>query len=143
MSNSSWASHVCQLRINFRESDNEGDWYGVWIHDVDENIEDFPGSMRFPRAVANRAGIRDKGARAHQTFTELYHKKDVKAPIPTWHVSIKEIFVEDSIRPRYADSEYGEVDHTDMYLDEEAQEIHLLMGPKVSREHEAGRLFGT
>ena len=123
------------------ETDDEGDWYGVWIYDLDENTKDFLGSIRFPKTDPERAGIKDNAAPARQTFTELYDKKVKKTPIPTWHVSIRNIYVDDKFGPKHATSEYGKISGTGIYYDEKRSEIHFLVGPKVSRKHNAGEFF--
>ena len=56
-----WTTHTYRLKIVYIETDNKGDWYGVWIWDLDEQMEDFLGSIRFPRTEPAKAGIQNNG----------------------------------------------------------------------------------
>lgn len=138
-----WTNHSYQFKIAYIESDEIGDWYEVWIFDWDSDTEDFLGSVRFPKIEPNKAGIEDRGV----TWTELYYKKIRETPIPSWHVSIDDIYAiginGTTLHPKSATSEYSNegIYHTDIYYDETTKKIHFLMGSKVNREHDAGRLF--
>jgi len=137
-----WTTHVYQLKIAYIETDDYGDWYGVWILDLDDGREDFLGSIRFPKIEPERSGIKDHGACARSTWIELYHKRDSRTPIPTWHVSVKDIYVDNGIRPRHAKSQYSsKIGRTDIHRDKATGEIHLLMGHNVTRKHDAGKLY--
>ena len=131
-----WTTHAYRLNIAYIETDDEGDWYGVWIWDLDEHTEDFLGSIRFPKTEPEKAGIQNGGI----TWTELYYKKVQETPIPTWHISIKEIYVDEG-QPLHATSAYSGIDHTDIYWDKTSGEIHFVMGHRVDRERSAGQLF--
>jgi hypothetical protein len=102
-----WTTHTYQLKIAYIYTDDEGDWYSVWIWDLDEQTEDFLGSIRFPRTDPVKSGIQDCGI----TWTELYNKKVQETPIPTWHVSITDIHADDGIRPEHATSTYSKITH--------------------------------
>jgi len=133
-----WSNHSYQFKLQYIESDDVGDWYGVWINDLDESTQEFLGSIRFPITSSNKTGISDGGI----TWTELYYKKVELTPIPTWHVSIDGIHVTDNKIPaKSATSSYSDINHTDIWYDEITKKIHLTMGPNVERKHEQGKLF--
>ena len=94
------------------------------------------GSIRFP-ANPNQNGIQDNGI----TWTELYYKKDLNTPIPSWHVSILNIFADDSFKPVHAYSSYSQIEHTDIFHEISNDEIHFFMGIKVARKHNPGMLY--
>lgn len=136
-----WTTHSYQLKIAYTETDDVGDWYGVWISDLDNGTEDFLGSIRFPKVEPSKAGIENGGI----TWTELYYKKIQETPIPDWHVSINDIYAiglkGETICPTHATSTYSKIGHTDIYYDKVTKKIHFLMGPKVNRVHDASKLF--
>lgn len=138
--NYKWTTHTYQLKIAYIESDDQGDWYGVWIKDLDENNENFLGSLRFPKVEPNEAGIRDHGAPARQTFTELYGKGS-EDNLPSWHVSIKKIIIDNNIRPKHATTEFGQFSNSDILYDEKTKEIHFFSGPDIVRKNNPVRLF--
>lgn len=136
-----WTTHSYQLKVAYIETDDTGDWYGVWMSDLDNGAEDFLGSIRFPKVEPSKAGIKNGGI----TWTELYYKKIQETPIPNWHVSINDIYAIDlkgeTICPNHATSTYSKIGHTDIYYDKTTKRIHFLMGPKVNRAHDASKLF--
>jgi len=133
-----WTNHSYRFKLAYMESDDTGDWYGIWIYDSDNFTEDFLGSIRFPPTEASKSGIANGGV----TWTELYYKGIKQTPIPSWHASINGIYArEETIPPNSATSAYSSIAHTDIYYDQTSQKIHFIMGPEVNREHNAGRLF--
>lgn len=138
--NYDWTTHKYQFRLNLIESDSVGDWYGVWIYDYDIGFEDYLGSIRFPAAEPGNAGIWNNGI----TWTELYYKAEIPTPIPDWHVSVDGVFATiDRIPPQHASVWYSTdvLTNTDVYWDSDNNEIHFLMGPGVTREHQLGQVY--
>lgn len=135
--NYEWTTHTYRLKIAKVDTDDIGDWYGVWINDLDTGDVDYLGSIRFPRVESGRSGIKNHGI----SWTELYYKKDQQTPIPSWHVSIKEITVDEGKPPLHATSDYSSIQNTDIYYEEVEEEIHFLMGYDVEREHSARLLY--
>ncbi len=136
-----WTTHSYELRVAYTETDELGDWYGVWIVDLSNRAEDFLGSIRFPKTNPDNAGIHNGGI----TWTELYYKQVPETPIPTWHVSIDSITAIGTDGNKYlsrsATSDYSIIGSTDIYYDRATEKIHFEMGCNVSRMHAAGRLF--
>jgi len=134
-----WATHSYKFKIAYIESDDVGDWYGVWIYDLNNSTEDFLGSIRFPSTEPSKSGIANGGG----TWIELYSKEIKQTPIPSWHVSIDGIYANESmISPKSATSAYSDITHSDIYYDYLTKKIHFLMGPEViTEEHNAGKLF--
>lgn len=133
--NYEWGVGVYRLEIAYLDTDNEGDWYGVWIFDLDNGAEDFLGSIRFPKA--ENAGIRDGGV----TWIELYYKKIQETPLPTWHVSVINILADGELPPKSATSAYSAIARTNVYYDNATGEVHFTMGHEVNRTCPAGQLF--
>ena len=139
--NYEWTTHGYQLKISYTETDEEGDWYGVWIRDLNDSTEDFLGSVRFPKSTPENSGIQNGGI----TWTELYDKKVSNTPLPTWHVSVDSIEALDcdgvKYLPKSAVSDYSKIANTDIYYDKATKRIHFIMGYHVHRIHGAGRLY--
>jgi hypothetical protein len=133
-----WTNHSYQLKLAYIESDDVGDWYGVWIYDLDSSTENFLGSIRFPVTKTSASGI----ANGWVTWTELYYKDIPQTPIPHWHVSIDGIYAtEQKVSPLSATSAYSDITHTDINYDRTTDKIHFFMGSEVIRQHDAGKLF--
>ena len=131
-----WTSHSYELKLSYIESDSVGDWYGVWIRDLNLNKQDYMGSVRFPSTTSN-SGIANGGI----TWTELYWKNVQETPIPKWHISIDCIYASDlKIQPIKATSAYSKIANTDISYDKNGV-IHFLMGYDVQRVHTEGVLF--
>lgn len=123
--------------MGYIESDEKGDWYGIWVYDLDESIEDFLGSIRFPLVEQNESGI----GRYSTTWIEIYYKDIRETPIPSWHVSIDGMYATESkIGQRILWSVYSAINHTDVYYDRNRRNIHMVMGPEIAREHPVGEL---
>jgi len=139
--NYEWTTHSYQLEISYTESDGEGDWYGIWILDLNNDAKDSLGSIRFPKTASDKSGIQNGGI----TWTELYYKKVSETPLPTWHVSVDSIQAVGAsggrYLPRSATSDYSKIGNTDIYYEAATKKIHFVMGPEVRRTHAAGRLF--
>lgn len=139
--NYEWTTHSYQLKVSYTEADGEGDWYGVWILDLNSSTEDFLGSMRFPKTTPEKSGIQNGGI----TWTELYYKKVSETPPPTWHVSVDSIEATGAdgakYLPKSARSDYSKITNTDIYYDAATTRIHFVMGCQVRRTHGAGRLL--
>lgn len=126
-----WATHKYELKIALIESDDLGDWYGVWIYDLDEGTEDFLGSIRFPETAPNKTGIADGGV----SWIELYLKE---TSVPKWHVSVNGIYSSDEKNPpRKAVSEYS---RNAVYYDETGA-VHLLVGVDDRKDKKPRTLF--
>jgi len=132
-----WTTHRYRFKLAYMESDSEADWYGMWVHDIDENSEVFCGSIRFPFGQSGNTGI-DK---CSTSWTEIYYKGVRDTPIPRWHVSIDGICATDQmIGTREMWSVYSSIQHSDIYYDAATKAIHFIMGPEVTRQHNAGTL---
>ena len=67
-----WTTHRYRFYLRFVEHDEIGDWYGIRIEDVDVNVTEFQGALRFPNVPDNQRGIADGGT----TWIELYHRRN-------------------------------------------------------------------
>ena len=133
-----WTNHSYQLKIAYVESDEVGDWYGVWIYDLDNSGQDYLSSIRFPSIEPSEWGIENGWV----TWTELYSKGIQQTPIPNWHVSIDGIYASEQMIPALSGtSAYSDIGHTDIYYEESTKRIHFLMGPEVVREHAPGTIW--
>ena len=129
-----WINHTYSCKIKYIESDNEGDWYGVWIKDLDNNNLDYLGSLRFPK-VTNDMGIKNGGG----TWTEIYYKEKDKSPFPDWHVSINEIYGVNFENKRYYPKSATLIcsekfQNINIIYDENTQKFHFYSGENIKKE---------
>jgi hypothetical protein len=136
-----WTTHSYQLKLEFIESDNIGNWYGLWITDLTDYTVDYLGSIRFPMTTPDKMGIEDGGI----TFTEIYNKKIPGTPLPNWHVSVDSVQGKtangSTYSPESAYAYYSSINKADAYYDASTKKIHLIIGEKVRRIHQEGALY--
>ena len=135
-----WTNHKYSFRICFVESDNKGDWYGVWIEELENHSLDYLGSLRFPKVSANR-GIKDGGA----TWTEIYYREKNDSALPNWHVSIDEIFGinfdDEKYYPKSATLICSEkFQNINIIYDESLQKIHFYMGENIEKNFDSKKI---
>ena len=132
-----WVAHNYRFEISLNDTDAIGDWYAIWITDLDQSTTDLLGAIRFPKVTPSQAGIANGGI----TWTELYSKGQTGTPIPSWNVSIISIYATNELLPPLqATSDYSSISGTDIYVDAVGA-IHFIMGPSISRTHPAGMIF--
>ena len=129
-----WTNHKYSIRICFVKSDNKGDWYGVWINDLNTLTEDYLGSLRFPKITADKRGIQTGGG----TWTEIYYKEADDSPLPDWHVSINNIigidFDNRIFNPRGATLICSDkFQNINISFEKKNQKIHFYMGKDIRR----------
>uniref|UniRef100_A0A7V4TX94 DUF3472 domain-containing protein n=1 Tax=Candidatus Caldatribacterium saccharofermentans TaxID=1454753 RepID=A0A7V4TX94_9BACT len=130
-----WKAGKYTMRIAYVRSDTLGDWYGVWIGD-ENAVEEYAGSLRFPRAPERNPGIADGGG----TWTEIYYRETTPgSTLPRWWVSVEAISGVDfrgvHHRPRVAILECSErFQNVNIVYDASGRMFHFLMGEGVERE---------
>ena len=78
-----WTQGEYRVRLASDGTDEEGEWFGIWITDLATGTETWAGSMRFP--------FRNGKATIHgnsYTTSEIYGSPVRPIDIPQWHVSI-------------------------------------------------------
>jgi len=129
-----WVAHNYRFKISLNDTDAMGDWYAIWITDLDQSTTDLLGAIRFPKVTPSQAGIANGGI----TWTELYSKEQTGTPIPAWNVSIISIYATNELLPPLqATSAYSTISGTDICVDAVGT-IHFIMGPSINRTHPAG-----
>lgn len=122
-----WATHRYRLSLRFIENDEIGDWYGIWIEDVDTDVTEFKGALRFPDVPDNQRGIADGGT----SWIELYYRRNDTRP--NWHIAINGVqATEDMSSPIEVSSDWSE---NVVYL--EGDVVHLIeseMGSNIGQK---------
>lgn len=133
-----WTNRRYRLRLTALDEDDKGVWYGFFILDYDRNIEDYGGSIRFPKQAGQRPKIKDGGG----TWLEVYSGARTPSDLPRWHVSLDGAYVNQrTVKATQAISDYSWVPNTDIYVNKVTNAIHILVGKDVSRQHPKGELF--
>jgi len=138
-----WGVGTYDIELKRVESDNEGDWYGLFIRNISDPSFTYIGSIRFEHG--SNEGIRSGAG----TWTEIYSANS-SLEFPRWHVSIDDIRINDDEQPNRIQSRYFEEvwqsnqfdDYTNIYSPD-GKEVHFLMGPYVKRFHESGNIVTT
>lgn len=106
-----WTTHRYRFTIRYMESNDIGDWYGVWIEDLDIGTNEFMGALRFPRVNPDLAGIVDGGT----TWIELYEPRNEK--MANWKIKIYEVVANNVHHPKKITSDWSD---NVVYLDDNA-----------------------
>ena len=108
-------------RDSSRESSADGDWYGLWITDLDTNVETWIGSLRFP-LERGQAVIWSRT----KTFVEIYGGAVRPIDVPAWHVSVS-LPTGDGVEAGCGASVYagGEDVTSEVRYDRDQQEVHF------------------
>lgn len=138
-----WGVGTYDIELKRVESDNEGDWYGLFIRNISDPSFTYIGSIRFEHG--SNEGIRSGAG----TWTEIYSANS-SLEFPRWHVSIDDVRINDNDQPNRIQSRYFEEvwqsnqfdDYTNIYSPD-GKEVHFLMGPYVKRFHESGNIVTT
>ena len=138
-----WGVGTYDIELKRVESDDEGDWYGLFIRNINDQLFTYIGSIRFEHG--SNEGIRSGAG----TWTEIYYA-DTSLEFPRWHVSIDDVRINNDEQPNRIQSRYFEEvwqsnqfdDYTNIYSPD-GKEVHFLMGPYVKRFHESGNIVTT
>ena len=138
-----WGVGTYDIELKRVESDDEGDWYGLFIRNISDPSFTYIGSIRFEHG--SNEGIRSGAG----TWTEIYSANS-SLEFPRWHVSIDDIRINNDEQPNRIQSRYFEEvwqsnqfdDYTNIYSPD-GKEVHFLMGPYVKRFHESGNIVTT
>jgi|WetSurMetagenome_2_1015567.scaffolds.fasta_scaffold53483_2 hypothetical protein len=133
-----WTPGSYRFTLAYMTSDITGDWYGLWVTNKTSGKQQYSGSIRFLSEISEESGISPDSS----SWIELTYKDIEKTPIPNWHVSIDGMYATESgINYRKMSSDYGVIDHTDVYYNDVKKNILIDIGPEVIRRHTAGQLF--
>ena len=126
-------------RDSSRESNADGVWYGLWITDLDTNVETWIGSLRFP-LVEGETHIQG----VFSTVLEIYGGAVRPADVPAWHVSVGIPAVDGMdagcARTLYPDVEAEDV-RSEIRYDPEQRRVHLEALGSTRRQSSEQNLF--
>ena len=136
-----WGVGTYEIELKRVETDNKGDWYGLFIRNVNDPSFTYIGSI----FKQNNEGIKSGSG----TWTEIYYANS-SMEFPRWHVSIDDVRINNDEQPNRIQSRYFEEvwqsnqfdDYTNIYSPD-GKEVHFLMGPYVKRFHESGNIVNT
>ena len=134
-----WSPGDYRARLERYDSDERGDWFGLWITDIGNGNTTWMGSLRFPRPAEEPVRIGPVVA----SFVEVYGPAPrLPAEIPQWHVSLKPPTGNWDSWPSQVTMEYPSerVNNTEIRFDEDDNSVHMIVGATTARvtEHQAG-----
>ena len=125
-----WGAGAYRMWIRPDGSDEDGEWYGVWIHDYTADTTVSVGSLRFPYDETEKTSIRG----SVYTTLEIYGDEIRPIDIPEWYVSMQ-LPVAGDARPAYGEPGYssfnGQILNSDIVYD--AGEVHFRVGAMTER----------
>ena len=135
-----WGIGTYEIELKIVDTDDLGDWYGVFIRNISDSSFTYIGSIRFEHG--SDVGIKSGAG----TWTEIYYA-DSSLEFPRWHVSIDDIRINDNEQPNRIQSRYFEElwqsnqfdDYTNIFSPD-GKQVHFLMGPYVKRFHDSGNI---
>ena len=129
-----WGTGNYRVRIAPDGLDSDGEWFGLWITDIDSNETVWIGSLKFP-LLNGRARIEPRS----YTTTEVYGKVFRPIDIPEWYVSVERPLADGvpsskghAIYPQ--DVLYGDALNSDVRYDPIDGRIHFRLGGTTERK---------
>ncbi len=129
-----WGAGDYRIRIAPDGLDSDGEWFGLWITDLDAGETTWIGSLKFP--------LSDGAARikpnSYSTL-EIYGNDPIRPiDIPQWHVSIKRPLGDNvpSVRglPGYGLTTDSAVQNSEVRYDPPEDAVHLQVGGTTERK---------
>ena len=131
-----WEAGDYRMRLAPQETTSEGEWYGLWITDLETDETTWIGSLAFPAESA----IFGNGYSTMEVYGSPVHIED----IPYWHVSIK-LPKADGQEPERAYLGYSEftdqVSNSDIQYDADERRVHMKAGGPTERIGQAGDVY--
>ena len=136
-----WSAGDYRIRIAPDGLDSDGEWFGLWISELDADHETWIGSLKFP-LLNGAAAIRPYSS----ATIELYGIKPIRPiDIPQWHVSVKRPWGDDT-QSTWGFTNYPFDDsvnallNSDVWYDPSEDAAHLLVGGTTERKTAAGHI---
>ena len=133
-----WGTGNYRVRIAPDGLDSDGEWFGLWITDLDASETTWVGSLKFP--LLNGTAVMEPQSSA---TIELHGVPRIRpVDVPQWHVSVKRP-VGDSIQSSWGYTSYPYDDsdnallNSDVWYDHSENQAHLIMGGTTERKNPA------
>lgn len=126
-----WGAGDYRMRLAPTSLDDKGQWYGVWLTDLDTGVTTWAGSLAFP--------LKDGVARVNNlTYTtlEIYGRPIRPIDIPEWHVSMSRPMADGvpaSVGESQYSSRFGQILNSDVQYDPETDLVHFRVGGLTQR----------
>ena len=134
-----WGEGNYRIRIAPDGLESDGEWFGLWITDLDTNITTWIGSLKFP-LLNGTATIRPYSS----ATIELYGNPLIRPiDIPQWHVSVKRP-LGDNVPSTHGSTSYpfddseNALPNSDVRYDPQEEVAHLWIGGTTERQTPAG-----
>ncbi len=129
-----WSAGDYRIRIAPDGLDSDGEWFGLWITDLNTDNTTWIGSLKFP-LLNGTAQIKPK---AYATI-EIYGNEPIRPiDIPQWHISIKRPLGDSvpSVRgfTGYSPFKGDALQNSDVRYDPSEDVVHLRAGGTTERK---------
>ena len=126
-----WSAGAYRARLARYDSDRRGDWYGLWITDVDRGRTTWMGALWFPRVDGQPTEL----GSSFSSHIEIYGSPLRLINIPEWHVSLKAPLGDIKVTPAYADTRYQyDIPNTDISYHADENAVHMRIGGDTQRQ---------
>ena len=137
---SEWGDGDYRVRLASDGADADGEWFGVWITDLDDNATTWFGSLKFPLAgTENQAWIND---RSYSTI-EIYGRPIRPIDIPVWEVSVQRPLA-DGASSTHGTTGYGhgptDFPNAEIHHDTDSDLVSMTVGGATEQTTEGGRV---
>ena len=137
-----WSAGDYRIRIGPDGLESDGEWFGLWITDLDTDTTTWIGSLKFP--LLN--GTATMGPHSSVTI-ELYGIGPIRPiDIPQWRVSVKRPWG-DGVQSTWGFTSYpwdhseNALFNSDVWYDSSEKAAYLLVGGATERQTAAERLY--
>ncbi len=129
-----WSAGAYRARLARYDSDDQGDWFGLWITEKASGHTTWIGSLRFPRSTERPAGI---GPWLYSVM-EVYGVPPIRPiDIPAYYVSLTPPLGDGDSAPVYADTIYrhdNEIRNTEMWYQADENRVYMRGGGTTQRQ---------
>ena len=136
-----WGTGDYRVRVAPDGLDEDGEWFGLWITDLDTDHTTWIGSMKFP-LLEGRAVMEPS---SYSTI-EIYGQAIRLIQIPSWHVTIQRP-QGDGVKSTEGITGYSafldKVTNSEVRYDPDTDVVHLMAGGETKRQTEAGMVQFT
>ena len=133
-----WGAGDYRVRIAPDGLDSDGEWFGLWITDLDTDTITWIGSLKFPLLD----GTTRIAPRSYTTI-EIYGVAPIRPiDIPQWHVSVQRPLGDNVPSTRgytgYSGVTGRRLQNSDVRYDPSAEVVHLRVGGETVLTNAAG-----
>ena len=129
--NYDWGVGDYRMRLAGDGTEDDGEWFSVWITDLDTDETTWVGALKFP-LIGGTAMVKPPA----YTTLEIYGDPIRPIDVPEWHVSVKRP-LGDGVKSKRGDPGYsgfhGAILNSDIQYDRGDDTVHFRIGGSTER----------